>query len=453
MRGPVKFFLLATLALALLCGRGLDRAAERGRRWALVPAVLVLLLAVLASRWPGAVTAALGVLFPGPNPALVHDVVARLWPAELLATGTAALGAGLALARGGRVAVLAGVLAAVDLLRVNGGLNPTAPASFYELRPEVRAAVADAQAEGRYRWFTYGAGYAEALRWRPEVARTRRDVWLYAVDRQALVPRSHVIDGLEGAFDVDRMGLAPEGAALPVAEMRPSAHAALQRRLELANVRFILSFDAIEDARLRLRATIDIGEVLEPLRLHEVRRPLPRAFFVPRHEVEPSPEARRTRLEGFDPREAVILDSEPPAGPWIRTLPSIGSTDAPRGPAGPGESPASVTYDLVDPHTVRVASATPPGYVVVLDGHHPDWTAHDERGAPVPVLRANGRYRAIPTPGGRHVFTLRYRPRWLTLALGSLAAGLAAAAVLAGVSEFTARRGTRRANLRAGTQE
>lgn len=443
MRAPVKFFLLATLALALLCGRGLDRAVEGGRRWALLPALALLVLTALAVRSPRAVAAALCALFPGPNPALVHDVVARLWPAELVATSAAALGAGLALARGGRVAVLAGVLAVVDLLRVNGGLNPAAPAGFYELRPQMRAAVAEAQAEGRYRWFSYGSANAEALRWRREVAQTGRDVWLYAVDRQALVPRTHVLDGLEGAYDVDRMGLAPAGATVDVSELRAAAHARLQRRLELASVRWVLSFDPIEDDRLALRRMVAVAEVEEPLRLYEVRRPLPRAFFVPRHEVEPSADARRRRLESeaFDPRAAVLLEAEPKAPP------SLGP------PPGPGaHEPPTVDYELVDPHTVRLTATTPPGYVVVLDGHHPDWSAEDETGAPIPVLRADGRYRAVPTAGGRRVFTLRYRPVWRGAALGALVAGLAAAAALAGVSEFTATRGTRRANLRESTQ-
>jgi hypothetical protein len=114
-----------------------------------------------------------------------------------------------------------------------------------------------------------------------------------------------------------------------------------------------------------------------------------------------------------------------------------------------------VRYEYVDAHTVRIHARTPPGFVIVLDGYHPDWTAQDESRSPVPVLRANGRYRAIPTDGGVHVFTLRYRPRWRGPALAALAAGLVAAVALAlagSVSEFTARRGTRRANLRAGTR-
>jgi hypothetical protein len=89
---------------------------------------------------------------------------------------------------------------------------------------------------------------------------------------------------------------------------------------------------------------------------------------------------------------------------------------------------AEVSYRRLGPKTVRLEPRTPPGFPVVLDGHHPDWVAEDQSG-PVPVLRARGRYRALPTPGGERHLTLRYRPRWRTPALALAALG--ALAVLA----------------------
>jgi len=438
MRGPVKFFLLASLALALLAGRGLDRAVREpgGRAW-LVPGVLVVALAAAAAWSPARVTSAVVGLFGAPSPALVLPVVSRVWPLELALTGLAALAAGLAVSAGGRAGVLAGVVAVLDLLRVNGGLNPTAPADFYDLRPEMRAAVASTGAVGRYRWFSFGAAYARGLGWRPEVARTGSDVWLYAVDRQALMPRTQVIDGLDGAFDVDRMGLAPEGSTIEVGEADPARYPTLHPRLRLANVRWVLSFDPLPERDLAPRGTVPIREVVAPLRLYELRRPLPRAFFVARHAVVASAAAARRAVEdpSFDPMQTVVLERDP------GVLPSRVSPDA----ADP-----SVDYRLLGPHAVAVTVRTPPGFVVVLDGYHPGWTAEDESGRPVPVLKADGRYRAIPTPGGAHVFTLRYRPSWRSPALAALLAGVLAVAALAGVSQFTAVRTRARANLPTG---
>jgi len=66
----------------------------------------------------------------------------------------------------------------------------------------------------------------------------------------------------------------------------------------------------------------------------------------------------------------------------------------------------------------------------VLDGYAAGWTAEDELRRPASLLRANGRYRAIPTPGGLHVFTMRYRPPWRRASLVLAALGALAAASL-----------------------
>jgi hypothetical protein len=82
----------------------------------------------------------------------------------------------------------------------------------------------------------------------------------------------------------------------------------------------------------------------------------------------------------------------------------------------------AVAYQRIDPHTVALRANTPPGFIVVLDGHHPDWKAEDQSG-PVPLQVAFGRYQAIPTRGGEAVVTLRYQPAWRALALGLFGTG------------------------------
>jgi uncharacterized membrane protein YfhO len=68
--------------------------------------------------------------------------------------------------------------------------------------------------------------------------------------------------------------------------------------------------------------------------------------------------------------------------------------------------------------------------VIVLDGYHSGWRAECD-GREVPVLRAYGRYCALPTSGGEHVFTLRYAPTWRGPALVACSAGLLATLGLA----------------------
>jgi hypothetical protein len=243
-------------------------------------------------------------------------------------------------------------------------------------------------------------------------------VWLYYLDRQSLLPLTSVLDGLPGALDEDRTGWAPRGAALAAGEAVPSRFREIHRRLQQAGVRWVLSFEELPADLVVARGRLKLPEIVSPLTLFEVRGALPRAFFVAEREIAADPSRVRRVLESpsFDPATIVLLESEP------------GTTAAV--PAGAQSGKTVVRYEPVDAHTVRVTARTPPGLIVVLDGLHPGWTADDGTGQ-VPVLRANGRYRAIPTPGGERVFTLRYQPSWRWPALLASAVALVTCLLLA----------------------
>ncbi len=128
-------------------------------------------------------------------------------------------------------------------------------------------------------------------------------------------------------------------------------------RLRWANVRWILSFRPLPGDLAVARGSVKLPEIQAPLGLYELPDPLPRAFWA----------------------------------------------SGPEGGAGVPESTggaAAVRYEPLDPHTVRLTTSTPPGVIVLLDGHHPDWTAEDRSG-PVPLLQVGGRWRGIVTAGGR----------------------------------------------------
>gem|GEM_PF-3174285 len=410
-RHPVKFLFLATLGASLLAGRALD-VTERARTWLrallLVPGLL-LVSASAVLRWsPDAPARLLGALAPplaGPS---ARGVAAMGWPGAFEVTGFLSLGTGLLLGLGGPWSRGAAALAVLDLMIVNASLNPLTERSFYDLRSDMQGAVAEASAEGLYRWFSYGVANSPGLAWNAEPALRGSDVWLYYMDRQSLLPRTHVLDGLEGAFDVDRTGWAPAGSTLPVPEMSPSFFRQHHARLRLANVRWVLSFAPLPSDLVSPRRAVIFPELKEPLQIYEIRDPLPRAFFVPRHDVELDPRRLRARVEDptFDPRQTVLLASAPPAPPAASSFL----------PASP-----RVDYERIDPHTVRIRSSTPPGYILVLDGYHTGWRATLE-GAPVPLLRADDRAWALPTPGGDHVYLVRYHSG----ASGALAVSLTA---------------------------
>jgi len=436
-RGPQKLLFLTHTAVALLAGFGLERfasAAGRGRgRWLLLGPGLVLLALSVALRVDAATLRALGAAVV---PALAdrRGLVAAttVWPAAWLPSAALATLAGLVLARGGRWALVASPLVVLDLLLANGALNPLAPASFYELRADTRALVAEGlRRDGpgaASRWFSYGVASAPVPRFDPVMARAPSDVWLYYLDRQSLLPRMPALDGLPGAFDLDRTGWSPEGSTLDVDDSSVDGFPGHYRRLQLAGVRWVLSFRPLPPALALERARTRLPEITAPLGLFELPGALPRAFFVRACEIEADPERRSQRLEAssFDPGRRVLLEAAPPPAP-PGPLAEVRAQDV------------RVDYEPQDTHTVRVTARTPPGFVVVLDGYAPGWTAADESRRPVPLLRADGRYRAIPTAGGPHVFTMRYRPPWRAWALALLAVGVVGAAGLASgaVSEFT----------------
>ena len=243
-RAPVKFLFLANLALALLAARGLERARRETLRpaWlALAAGGLLVTFAAATHFRPGLPGQLMGGLVPeilGPRAAAV---VASAWPAGLAAAGAFLLGTVLA-ARSRTLAPLAGLLVGLDLLIANGSVNLATEPAFYSLRPAVSDLLRDARAHPDARLFAYGAAAIRDLRWAPEVARRNSDVSLYAIDRQALLPRSHVLDGLDGAFDEDRVGWAPAGSTLDPRERIPSLFPGHYARLRLAAVRYAISF-------------------------------------------------------------------------------------------------------------------------------------------------------------------------------------------------------------------
>lgn len=431
LRGPQKLFFLVHLAVALLAGFGLQRAlgsnpGVRGPRLLmLLPGAALAALALAVDAVPARVCASLARLIPELLDPRASVAAQSTWPAAWLPASLIALGAGLALVAGGRWARLAAVAVVIDLVTVNGSVNPLAPASFYALRTAVAGLVEPARDGSRL--FSYGVARTPGLRFEPIMAGATSDVWLYYLDRQSLLPLTSVLDGIDGAFDEDRTGWAPRGAALAAGQAVPSRFRDHHRRLQQAGVRWVLSFEGLPGDLALERARVKLPEIRSPLTLYEVRGALPRAFFVAERRIEPDP-SRASRIladPGFEPSRTVLLPSEPPS-------------PLPTAVTAPEDGRVIVRYEPVDAHTVRITTRTPPGLVVVLDGHHPGWTVDDGTG-PLPLLRANGRYRVIPTPGGERVFTMRFRPRWRTPALLVAAVGLLASILM------LARGGPRRA--------
>jgi len=360
-------------------------------------------------RWPHLVADLGSGWLPELATPRARAVIESVWPWELAATGGLLAGAGLSGWMGGRFVTLALALLCLDPVRVNARLVASVDAAFYDPRPAVTRLL-EPVARSEDRIYSYGVAHSPPLVWRTSLALQNRDVWLFLLDRQTLLPRCQMLDGFQGAFDIDRTGWAPVGSALSVAEATPLRFRDVAARFRGGNVRWVLSFHALPPDLARLHDQIQLEEVAQPLKLYEVIGARPRAFFAARHVLAASDQPVAGLEADSDGLEPVVLNQPPPFVPTAS-------------PDGRGR----VGFEQPDPHTVRLRYSGPPGFIVVLEGYHRGWRATDEDGTPVPLLRADGRYWAIPTPGGERSYVVRYRPGWLVPSLASCALGLAIA--------------------------
>jgi hypothetical protein len=137
----------------------------------------------------------------------------------------------------------------------------------------------------------------------------------------------------------------------------------------------------------------------------------PRAFVATRWSSASYEEVLRTLPLGLWDRDSVAIPDAPAASP---------REDAAKGPCAFGPyDPDRVELDCVSPGG---------GYAVLLDEWAPGWSATVD-GSDMPVLRADGLFRAVALPPGRHAVVFTYRTPGLRL--GASISALAWAAILA----------------------
>ena len=122
----------------------------------------------------------------------------------------------------------------------------------------------------------------------------------------------------------------------------------------------------------------------------------------------------------------------------LRERPVIENVPAPSRNLAPASTVARVARDGAEKVTVQ-AVAKRPGYLILDDSAYPGWTALLD-GHPVAWHAANGNFRAVAIPAGRHVVVFSYKPS--SVAIGAIIAALSAVALLAlvGLGAIFARR-------------
>ena len=82
-------------------------------------------------------------------------------------------------------------------------------------------------------------------------------------------------------------------------------------------------------------------------------------------------------------------------------------------PDAPSAAPSASVLIRDEGSRVELAVRAPyDGWLVLADTDYPGWRAAVD-GAPVPIFRANGPFRAVQAPPGEHVVTFTYTPVWL----------------------------------------
>jgi len=189
----------------------------------------------------------------------------------------------------------------------------------------------------------------------------------------------------------------PYNRIAPIIETHPEALDS--PLLDLLNVKYVLTDGARAIARLGYTLVYE-GEV----RIYRNDDYLPRAFLVPRAVVIPDGAEREAALRRLNPREVVILE-EPPAQP--------------QGAEAQDFSGQVEAIHYTANEVLLTVQARAPCFLVLADSYFPGWLAFirpPEAADParaeqnLPIYRADGNFRAVQVPAGRHVVRFKYSP-------------------------------------------
>jgi hypothetical protein len=444
VRYPVKLVVIVTFLLAILAGWGLDRLRSpvgewRPRRQRLLMPLWVFLggiVTVLAVAWvlPAAITAPTRWVLHAlaPIPFSLEQMSASL--PSLLRLQLPGL-AGFCL--GGTVLVLGleqgkrwarpglyvfGLLAMLQLVMANFGVNPTVPESFFTYRPPVLAEFKDPPATYRVTsdWPVVQSPETKTLQTYLNFESVPEAADLEPAAQGAFQTRTQLAAGsmvnkVEGGINLDLERSLPP--YLYDVEIYLSEKSADPLRADCllgrTNVKYVLRPNRADSAATRSMGEVFNGSPL-PSRLYEDLCFVPRTYVAGTSLFSTDSAETLDHLASpdFDAAHTVILAA--PAG----SAPAVSATE----PVG------QVEVVHRDPNSVTLqARLSRPAYVVLLERYDPSWRATVD-GRPAPLWRANQIFRAVYAEAGRHEIRFDYRQHGLfggliisLLTLGTLA--------------------------------
>jgi hypothetical protein len=438
LRFPAKFFVFASLGVAMLAANGAaalyarhSSAAAGGGSGASLHALRITMIAGggIALVLAGAVAvvfiapfAAAQLFFRLASIVGVADPVAgaefllhAVPPAAsrlllLLATGALLSYLGWTTHRVTAYArALLIVLAAGDLVVTNIGLNPVFPAEPLSSPSWAAALPTDAR-------FYVGAKFRGAMNAAdPDLPLTnvQTPAGLTVADAQSLLsaftvmtPSAwHVREFL--SYDLPRLWPAEQTSVATLFEQ--SDRAGRLRLLERAGVRYCFLGSAPRPGE---PPVAQFTSAVAAMALFDCA-PQARRVFIAGH-VEQASDRRASFARFLDPalpaRSAIVEGPLPPAAGT---------------PGSPLAANAQLMKDDDQDVVVEAATGEDGGYLVLLDSYDEGWRAEVD-GAAAPIVRANLLFRAVHLAPGHHVVRFFYRPLRLYLPLGiSIAAALA----------------------------
>ncbi|MFI5265792.1 MAG: oligosaccharide flippase family protein [Chloroflexota bacterium] len=191
--------------------------------------------------------------------------------------------------------------------------------------------------------------------------------------------------------------------------------------LNLLNIKYLLTPEPIQDPQFEQVYAGADG------RVYRNRDVLPRAFVVPRVQVEANPQAQLDALKSLDLAYEAVVDRPVPAE-------TQGSLTLPSPAAGEGK---------ITTYTGRkvAVQAAGPGLLVLTDNNFPGWKATVD-GQPADVMTADYAFRGVPLPPGQHTVEFNFAPT--SLLVGGLISALSLALIVVAGAAYAWRAFARR---------
>jgi hypothetical protein len=254
------------------------------------------------------------------------------------------------------------VVTALDLVWAGWGLNPTAPARFYEPNPAesdqargywTKAVEEQVKFEQFFRFDNYQTA---VVQWREA--------------RATQLPNMNLIDRLPLLNNFEPLLVGHFADTIELIEANPDANEGLLRAAGVGTV-YTPGLQSLEQSAKRAWLVTSVC-------WHETEAELKRALV----------------NAGWQPEQQVhILGDSGCAEPQMA--------------AGAVE----ITQDEANTLTMRV-DGDQGSWLVLADTDYPGWVASVD-GAEVPIYRANLAFRAVQVDAGLHEIQFEYRPRWL----------------------------------------